>query len=390
MNDAPGAAHDAPRYPYEFDADLRQKARRISARLFRISVASMILNASLLAVLTFAGPGVWLAASLRHLEWFLRVVVFIAFIVLIFYAADLPLAYIGYTIRRRSGIATAGALRWLADSVKALLISIVTIAVSSILLFALIGISDLWWLLAATVYVAFMIAYSRFFPLLTLRFFYRIRPLEEGEAKRSIVSLLRALSLDDLGVSVMNASSRSRHANAFVAGLGQGKRIVLYDNIIRLFTPAEVTCITAHELGHYTSGDGFRSTMLQAVISYGSAYLLFLVYGVARGLNYVYFPADPYILLLFSVMLTVTGAGISPLINYLSRRRERRADMFSLSACGDPVAFISSEKRLCDVNLMDDDPPLIRRLLFASHPSTAERVKLGEQWFQSGETAKEG
>ncbi len=383
------ASVDEPVYPYTFDAELRRKARFLSAKLFRASVVSSAFETSLLMLVTFGGPGAWLGFALMSFPWFMRAAMFSALLVLIFYVGSMPFAYWIHSIRSRNGITTAGAGKWLADSLKVLFLSAAVAAGASVLLFALMMLSGFWWLLAATAYVLFVITYSRFIPLLALRFFRKLSLLEGSETHHEITSLLRSLSLEELDIYVMNESSRSRIANAFVAGIGKNKKIVLFDNLIRLFTPREARCIAAHELGHYLAGDSFRSMLSQILISYASAYLLYIVYGMALRFHSIYSPEDPYILLLFSATLTITGAALAPLRNYLSRRRERRADMFSLESCKDPVAFISGEKRLCDINLMDDNPPLLRRILFATHPSTAERVLMGEQWHRSVETVKE-
>ena len=43
---------------------------------------------------------------------------------------------------------------------------------------------------------------------------------------------------------------RTTAANAYVTGLGATKRVVLYDTLLRDFTPDEVDLVVAHELGH--------------------------------------------------------------------------------------------------------------------------------------------
>jgi hypothetical protein len=40
----------------------------------------------------------------------------------------------------------------------------------------------------------------------------------------------------------------------------------------------------------------------------------------------------------------------------------------------DPAVFESMERRLALVNLADVDPPAVEQLVFASHPSTVERI----------------
>ena len=49
----------------------------------------------------------------------------------------------------------------------------------------------------------------------------------------------------------MDGSKRSSHGNAFFAGFGATKRIVLFDTLIARLAPPEVEAVLAHELGHY-------------------------------------------------------------------------------------------------------------------------------------------
>ena len=48
----------------------------------------------------------------------------------------------------------------------------------------------------------------------------------------------------------VDASRRTTAANAYVTGLGHTKRVVLYDTLLKDFTPAETRLVVAHELGH--------------------------------------------------------------------------------------------------------------------------------------------
>ena len=48
----------------------------------------------------------------------------------------------------------------------------------------------------------------------------------------------------------MDASRRTTAANAYVTGIGRTKRVVLYDNLLKEFSPGEVRLVVAHELGH--------------------------------------------------------------------------------------------------------------------------------------------
>ena len=62
------------------------------------------------------------------------------------------------------------------------------------------------------------------------------------------------------------------------------------------------------------------------------------------------------------------------------RWAERRADRLALKATGNPAAFASTMIKLYDGNLIDAAPGRLWQLLFGSHPTGLERVKLARCW----------
>ena len=54
-------------------------------------------------------------------------------------------------------------------------------------------------------------------------------------------------------------------SNAYVNGLGPTKRVVLFDTLIRDFSPEQTRLVVAHELGHVRHRD-VPASLLQAVI----------------------------------------------------------------------------------------------------------------------------
>ena len=72
------------------------------------------------------------------------------------------------------------------------------------------------------------------------------------------------------------------------------------------------------------------------------------------------------------------GLGIAS--NVLSRQVEARADAFALDLTRDPADFVKFERRIAIRNISDPDPPRLLHLLFSTHPTTAERIGIGEAW----------
>jgi STE24 endopeptidase len=91
----------------------------------------------------------------------------------------------------------------------------------------------------------------------------------------------------------------------------------------------------------------------------------------------------PAVLPAIALALALVTFGIGAASNVLSRQVESRADAFSLRLTHDPAAFVQLERRLALRNISDPDPPGLLHALFGTHPTTVERIGIGEAW--SGE-----
>ena len=57
---------------------------------------------------------------------------------------------------------------------------------------------------------------------------------------------------------MIDGSKRSTKANAYFAGIGPKKRIVLYDTLIKDLSTEELVAVLAHEIGHYKRKHTFQ------------------------------------------------------------------------------------------------------------------------------------
>ena len=88
-------------------------------------------------------------------------------------------------------------------------------------------------------------------------------PLPEGETRSDVLELAAAAGVKVGEVFSVDASRRTTAANAYVAGLGPTKRVVLYDTLLDRYSRDEVRVVVAHELAHVrnrdvTARDGVR------------------------------------------------------------------------------------------------------------------------------------
>ena len=227
-----------------------------------------------------------------------------------------------------------------------------------------------WWLPGSGVVVLVAGAIVFAGPVVLDPAFNRFEPLPRGALRSDVLRLARSAGVRVGEVFVMDASRRTSGANAYVTGLGSTKRVVIYDNVLRRFPPAEVRSIVAHELGHQRYGDLGRGLLYVAIVAPFGVLAVALL--AARLSSHP--PGTPAALPALALGLVLVSTSIGWISNGLSRKVEARADAFALRATGDPGAFISLQRRLVVRNVGDPDPPAVVERLFATHPSALQRV----------------
>ena len=101
-----------------------------------------------------------------------------------------------------------------------------------------------------------------------------LESMPDGELSARVARLLERTGFKSRGLFVMDGSKRSSHGNAFFAGLGAGKRIVLFDTLVSRLEPPEVEAVLAHELGHYKLHHIAKALALSAAVSFAGLWVL--------------------------------------------------------------------------------------------------------------------
>ncbi len=328
----------------------------------------------LLLGLTPLGAGI-VAAVGGH--WAVRAVAGGLAVVFLTGLVTLPLAAWREVIMRRYGLSTQRWGGWAVDVLKGYAIGAVLGAVTLLGFYALARYAgEAWWVWAALGAAALTVLLSFVFPVLIEPVFNKFTPMPDGPLRASLLALAERDGVPVRDVLVADASRRTRAVNAYVSGLGPTRRIVVYDTLLERADPAEVESVVAHELGHARDGDVLTGTALGAL---GAATAVIAVYLVGQwsallhraGVATV---AEPRSIGLLLALAALAGLVAGPAQNALSRRIETRADDHALRLTDDPATFEAMEARLAATNLADPDPPRLEHLLFASHPTTVERM----------------
>ena len=332
-----------------------------------IGLGSLVAQLIVLAVLA-ARPPRWLRGLRRPLLGAALVGAALSVVLLI---AGLPFAAALRVRAQDVGLSTQSWGGWAYDQLLAAGIGAAFAAVLAVVVLALVRrLPRGWWIPGAGFVVVAAVALTFATPVALDPLFNRFQPLPAGPLREDTLELARAAGLRVERIEVMDASRRTTAANAYVAGLGSSKKIVIYDNLLEDFPRREVRSVLAHELAHERYDDVPRGLLYVALvapfgvlaIALGSARLA----GGRRG--------TPASLPALALAFLVVSTGIGWISNSLSREVEARADSWALETTRDPAAFAALHRRLALRNVSDPDPPPLVEALFSTHPTTVERL----------------
>lgn len=307
-----------------------------------------------------------------------------ATISLISWLASLPLSFFsGHTIEKRYGLSNQPAAGWAIDTLKAKAISTpVELGIIEGIYATIRHWPRTWWLVCAGAVIPLTTLFAQLFPVLILPRFNKYEPLEDEALAERLRDLTDRAGVPVADVLQMDMSRRTSKANAFFAGIGRTKRIVLADTMLAEFTPEEIEGVVAHETAHQVHNDIWRGIALSAVFTLVSAWLVDLiarrVLRLAPSLTGTSDLANPRSLPIIGLVMTLTSLLLTPLQLAWSRAIERKADRYAVALTNNPAAYAAAMAKLAETNLADPNPPRPITFLLHSHPPLAERIAAAE------------
>ena len=338
-------------------------------------------------LLLFAGLGGRLETGLLGVtggRWYVALPLFVLILLVIQTLLYVPLsAYREFVIEREMGLSTITAGTWIADRFKTLALNwlIATLAALPVL-WLVRSLPGSWPLPAAGVILALSAFGIWITPWIIDPLFNKFTPLEDSRLEQDIRGLSAEAGLDVDKVYVMDASRRSLYLNAYFTGLGNSRRVVLYDNLVRECGHDEILSVVAHELGHWRHNHITKGFLLEVVgVTLGLWLLWWLLNSAGvRGFFGLSAPGSLTLVVLLPFLLSLGGTLVSPAISAISRRFERQADTAALELTGNPEAFISLEKRLVEHAKADLLRPELLHVFYGSHPLPEQRIERAENW----------
>ncbi len=344
-------------------------------------ISSTFFFALLIAALTFD----WFASLDRWVrgQWSNEIVISLAFIgilTLISNLLSLPFGiYSTFKVEAEFGFNKSTVATFVTDLIKGL---VLTLVIGGALLTAVLWIyqelRSTFWLWAWLLFAGFSLFFFMFGTKLILPLFNKLTPVPDGELRSEVERYCASQGYSLGKLFVMDGSKRSTKANAFFAGLGKSKTIVLFDTLLEKLSTREVVAVLAHEIGHYKR----KHTLSMFLLSNLQTFILFALLGwllgveelsTALGASQSSFHLSALaFFLLFSPVSMLLGL----LNNGLSRRNEYQADDFARETYdGGGASLREALKKISTDALANLSPHPLYVAVNYTHPPIRERLR---------------
>jgi STE24 endopeptidase len=303
---------------------------------------------------------------------------FIAIVSLLGSIISLPFSiYSTFVIEAKFGFNKTTVKTFVTDKIKGTIIgAIIGAPLFSAIVWIYQGLGDYFWLAAWILISAFSLFSFAFGTTLILPRFNKLSPLEDGDLKSAILDYCNSQGYSVGRLFVMDGSKRSTKANAFFAGIGKSKTIVLYDTLIEKLSVEEVVAVLAHEVGHYKRKHTlamFISSLAQTLAT--TALLGWMLnypevsFALGAEVHSFHIAATTFFLLFTPISMVIGLAYMA-----LSRRNEFDADEYSTSTYPKGVLGTALGKISTDALANLNPHPLYVKVHY-THPPVIERLK---------------
>ncbi len=91
-------------------------------------------------------------------------------------------------------------------------------------------------------------------PVFIAPLFNKFGPMRDQALEAEVLAVAAQAGVEGARVFEVEKSVDTKKVNAYVTGVGNTKRIVLWDTLLARLTPRQTRFVVGHELGHYVLG----------------------------------------------------------------------------------------------------------------------------------------
>jgi STE24 endopeptidase len=228
---------------------------------------------------------------------------------------------------------------------------------------------ELWWIAAAPAFIGLALLFAFVNPYLL-----GTHRLNSPELRAASVRLERIEHVRHIPIVVEDVHDTTSLPNAEATGLGPSRRVVLWDTLVRDFTPREVTVVIAHELGHLAHNHIWKDIGWYALFAFPGTLLISRLTRRRGGM------ANPGAVPLSLLVLVALNLLAQPLQNAISRHMEAEADWSSLQATHDPAGATALFRRFVPTTLGEPNPSTFEYVWLENHPTIMQRIAMAQAW----------
>lgn len=315
----------------------------------------------------------WLTMTLGTDNSVIDAVLFLFGFIAVGYVVGLPFElYQTFELDKEYGFTQTTPKLYLIDQLKSTVMFLVFGGVIFyILAWIVITIANWWiWGFALLFLVALLV--NVIYPTIIAPIFNKFTPLEDGELKTDIETMMQGVGLKSDGVFVLDASKRDSRLNAYFGGLGKSKRVVLFDTLMDKLNHKELLAVLGHELGHFSHGDIWKNIGMMGVLLFVS---FFLLGNLPESLFFdmgVEMKAGVEIAMMM-LLLPLLSFVFTPMMSYVSRHNEYAADEFG-SELGGKENLVSALIKLIQENKSFPKSHPMYAFFYYTHPPVLERL----------------
>ena len=321
----------------------------------------------------------WLKDHFRRNN--LIIILYIFSIFTFLFLTSLPLSFFrGYYKMKLIGISNESLFSWIIRVFKSFLINSITTTFIGFLCYKILNkAKKCAYLIIGLLTLPLYIMGTLIYPLYIDPVFNEFKPLENKILEYKIKDLANRADIKDLTLYEVDKSKETKAMNAYMSGVGNTKRIVLWDNTIKGLSEGETLVVAAHEMGHYKLKHIPKSIFMGALYS---IFLLYLTEKFSRAFinkkgnklkiySIKDLAAIPIIILYFSLFSLL----LTPISNGYTRYQEWQADKFAIELTEDNFSNATVEVKFLQNNISVPNVNGFIKFFRYDHPTPKERIE---------------
>ena len=283
---------------------------------------------------------------------------------------QVPFSLAAFWWQRRHGVTDLGYVDWFFADWGALAGEFLFICLALLIVMGFAGaLGNRWWVAGAPLFVGLGMFFAFLYPYLLTD----VHGLRDKSLRAEARQLAAAQDVPDVEVKVQEMEEFTTSPNAFAAGLGDSRVVVLWDTILD-FDEDEVAVVLAHEFAHHSRDHLWKGVAWYALFAVPGAFLVARLTRRRGGM------ARPEAVPLSLFVLVVLQLLAQPAQNVISRHMEAEADWVALEETRDSAAARELFRDFTAEALAEPDPPTWAYVLLDSHPSILRRIAMVEAW----------